>query len=248
VNERQQKERNRELINSIIGGDVDDIQYAISRGAELTAADRMGRSVLSIAASQGERGSVDVLIAHGADVNTRLGKHGFSPLHSGAITCNLEACRSLLDAGADVAAKDKEGQTALHLLAHYSPNFRKELVDFLVERGADIHAADSKGNTPLHHAARHSNGAVAQAFLAHGADMEARNTKGEAPRDVFAKFQPYPGTLEAKTVFEAYDRHIHLQQVAQQSRPDDLDASEARVGSLADVDEVRARRGRGRAM
>ncbi|GAB3513170.1 ankyrin repeat domain-containing protein [Pseudoxanthomonas daejeonensis] len=246
MNERQQKQCNKALTDALQGGDLEDVEWALEQGAKLTALDRLGRPVLAIAVVHGPPGSVDLLIARGADVNART-KDGGQLIHHAVMMGNLDNCRSLLAAGADARSVESDGYTPLHWVAH-APTNRKELVDLLVRQGADIHAQDERGNTPLHNAARHSNGEVAQALLAHGADMEALNQKGEAPRQVFAKFLPFPGTLDAKKVFEAYDRQIQLQQVAQQSRPDDLDASEARVGSLADVDEIQARRGRGRMM
>ena len=232
MSDRQQKERNRDLINAITGGSVDDIQHAIDRGAELSATDRLGRSVLAIATTQGEPGSVDLFIRLGADVNAHHGKHGYTPLHSAVGCGNLEACRSLLAAGANVGALEVDGLTPLHKVAH-APRNRHDLVDLLVANGADIHANDEHGNTPLHNAARHSNGEVAQALIAHGADMEARNHKGKAPRDVFAKFLPAQGTLDAASVFQAYDRQQALQQIA---KPRGLD--------LADPEELAERRGR----
>lgn len=236
MSERKQKDLNRALVSACAYGSVEAIQQAIDRGAELSATDRMGRSLLSMAATSGEPGSVDLLIRLGVDVNTHHGKHGYTPLHAAVMRGNLDACHSLLAAGADVNALNGEGKTPLHDVAH-APSHRQDLVDLLVSKGADIHAQDQKGNTPLHNAARHSNGEVAQALLAHGADMEALNQKGEAPRQVFAKFLPAQGTLDAASVFQAYDRQKGLQQIAERGRDD-----------LASPDEALGRRGRGRVM
>lgn len=227
MSERQQKQRNKALADALQGGDLEDVEWALEQGAEMTAMDRLGRPVLAIAVVHGPPGSVDLLIARGADVNA-WSKDGRQPIHSAVMKGNLAACRSLLAAGAYAQSEGSEGITPLHLVAH-APTNRKELVDLLVSNGADIHAQDQKDNTPLHYAARHSNGEVAQALLAHGADMEALNSKREAPRDVFAKFLPDPGTLSAKDVFQAYDRHQVLRKIAK-GRDDDL----------ADVDEVQA--------
>lgn len=239
MNERQQKQLNRELINAVIGGDLDDIQYALDAGGELTAVDRLKRPLLCIAATQGQPGSVDVLIRAGADVNGCEKEQRYSPLHSASICGNLEAANSLIAAGANVASVNHEQATPLHFVAHASRN-RRELVNLLIQEGANIQAPDKDGNTPLHAAARHSNGEMAQALLAHGADPDCRNLKGKKPSEVFAKFRPAAGTLDAKDVFQSYERSKQLTQVAHDSRS-------ART-ELASVDECQARRGRGRFM
>lgn len=239
MSERQQKQLNRELINAIKIGDIEDIQYALDAGGELTAVDRMKRPLLCIAATQGQPGSVDVLIRAGADVNGCEQEQQFSPLNSAAICGNLEAAKSLIAAGANVASVNHEQATPLHFVAHAARN-RLELVDLLVQKGANIQAPDKDGNTPLHAAARHSNGEMAQALLTHGADPECRNLKGKKPSEVFAKFLPSAGTLDAKDVFQSYERSKQLAQVALDSRPAGTE--------LASVDECQARRGRGRFM
>ena len=238
MSERQQKQRNKALADALQGGALEDVEWALDQGAELTAVDRLRRPVLAIAAVQGPDGSVDLLIERGADVNAKNGDGG-QPIHSAALKGNLNACRSLLSAGADARSVENDGYTPLHWVAH-APENRKAIVDLLVEAGADVHATDVKGNTPLHLAGRHSNGEVAQALLAHGADMEALNTKGEAPRDVFAKFIPMAGTLDAKDVFRAYDRQQALGQIAQGNTTTQND--------LASPEEALSRRGRGRFM
>ena len=239
MNERQQKQRNRELINAVIGGDLEDIQYALDAGGDLTAVDRMKRPLLCIAATQGQPGSVDVLIRAGADVNGCEQEQRYSPLHSATICGNLEAAKSLIAAGANVTSVNHEQATPLHFVAHAARN-RRELVDHLIQKGANIQAPDKDGNTPLHAAARHSNGEMAQALMAHGADPECRNLKGKKPSEVFAKFLPAAGTLDAMDVFQSYERSKQLAQVALDSRPAETE--------LASVDECQARRGRGRMM
>lgn len=240
MNEREQKRINKKLTDSLQGGDLDDVAWALDQGADIESVDRLGRPALSIAGVQGAAGSVELLIERGADVSAVNAKHGGQAIHVAVMNGNLDATRALLAAGADAGAVDSIlGYTPLHAVAH-APRNRKDLVDLLVLAGGDVHAVDEDGNTPLHNAARHSNGEVAQCLLAHGADPERLNNKNVAPRDVFAKFRPAQGTLDAKSVFDAYDRHQALTQLASQTRPQDTE--------LASPDEVQARRSRGRIM
>jgi hypothetical protein len=57
----------------------------------------------------------------------------------------------LIEAGADVNAKDDEGLTPLMIAAHYST---PEMVTLLIDAGADVNAKDDDGQTPLMYADR----------------------------------------------------------------------------------------------
>ena len=53
----------------------------------------------------------------------------------------------LLEKGADVNAKDNDGETPLHWA---SENGHEAIVSLLLEKGADVNAKDNDGETPLH--------------------------------------------------------------------------------------------------
>ena len=59
---------------------------------------------------------------------------------------NTEVLRLLLNAGADIHAKDNEGKTALY---HGIINLNFEAVEFLIQSGADVNAADNDGKTAI---------------------------------------------------------------------------------------------------
>jgi ankyrin repeat protein len=62
----------------------------------------------------------------------------------------LATAEVLLDAGADVNARDARGRSALHAAAAQGYN---DVVKYLVERGADLDAADNDGLKPVDAAA-----------------------------------------------------------------------------------------------
>ncbi len=94
---------------------------------------------------------------------------GLSPLHLAAQGGHLDAMRALLEADADIDARDADGRTPLHFAICFGPKAFLEplpqlseagddvgvyrlLMDvprFLLENGADLSARDALGNTPL---------------------------------------------------------------------------------------------------
>jgi ankyrin repeat protein len=89
---------------------------------------------------------------------------------------NMKAVKALLAQGADVNAKDDQGQTALHWVAPARDN--PEMVKVLVAKGADVNAKDNAGETALMIAASQSNPQIIAVLLADGADVDARNNSG----------------------------------------------------------------------
>jgi ankyrin repeat protein len=98
-------------------------------------------------------------------------------LRKAARNGNLQDVKMLLDEGADVAAADNDGGTALHWAAAYG---RLDVVTWLVEHGeADVHAKDDTGRTVLHRAALNGELYVAKWLVEHGkADINAKDKIG----------------------------------------------------------------------
>ncbi len=80
-------------------------------------------------------------------------------LFEAARTGNVDAARVALDAGANVNARDDEGQTPLHWAAECGHIATARL---LVEAAADIAAKDRWRETPLKKAAKHRHGEIVQ--------------------------------------------------------------------------------------
>ncbi|QNF32618.1 ankyrin repeat domain-containing protein [Adhaeribacter swui] len=94
-------------------------------------------------------GNMSALQQHiqaGTNLNEKDPFGGSSPLITATIFDKPEAAQLLLDAGADVNFKNKEGSTALHTAAFFC---RPELVKMLLAKGADKTIKNSYGATAL---------------------------------------------------------------------------------------------------
>ena len=75
--------------------------------------------------------------------------------------CEAQA-RALLDRGAAIDAKDREGKTALAKAAEAD---KLPLIKLLLERGANVNARAVDGSTPLFYAAEQDRGAAIALLL-----------------------------------------------------------------------------------
>ena len=97
--------------------------------------------------------------------------------HAADDGCEALAAR-LLDAGASVAARDREGGTAL---THAARSGQRGLVKLLVAHGAEINQRNVKGATPLAAAVEHDRLGAAQDLIGLGADVNLPGQGGVAP-------------------------------------------------------------------
>jgi ankyrin repeat protein len=82
----------------------------------------------------------------------------------------VECVRLLAQAGANVNARDNEGNTPLH------ETFLTDVEEELLKLGADVNARNKDGETPIFTTV--DNDAILL-FIEHGADLTIRNNKGQ---------------------------------------------------------------------
>jgi len=107
---------------------------------------------LIIAIKDGRSAAVKLLLAKGADP-TIADQDGSTPLHYLALSWKPEKMEKtidlLLEAGANIDARNKAGRTPLMMTA-YNNRDQEKASAMLLEKGANPNLTDNKGNTFLH--------------------------------------------------------------------------------------------------
>jgi ankyrin repeat protein len=126
---------------------------------------------LPLAASAGNVAALELLLAHGADLNRPWATDGSAPLYAILYWSTIaDGARWLLDHGADpdpVFADN--GETPLHVVA---AAWDAALAQDFVAHGADIARRRADGRTPYAVAELHGNREVAAWLAAHGSPTE----------------------------------------------------------------------------
>jgi hypothetical protein len=113
---------------------------------------------------------------------------GDTALHVAAAAYRHEIARKLINAGANVRARNRRGAEPLHYAADggpgspsWDPEAQAATVAALIAAGADPDAADNSGVTPLHRAVRTRCSGAVHALLEGGASAQRPNKSGSTP-------------------------------------------------------------------
>jgi ankyrin repeat protein len=109
----------------------------------------------------------------------------------------VECVRLLVQAGANVNARDNDGNTPLH------ETFLTDVEAELLKLGADVNARNKKGETPIFTTV--DNKAI-PLFIEHGADLTIRNNKGETVMEAAEKKGPLRREALRKAIQELNQR------------------------------------------
>jgi hypothetical protein len=103
---------------------------------------------------------------------------GCTPLHVAADVGCVEMAQILIEAGADVNAKDAMEETPLHFASRRGTT---EMCKILLAKGADLDATNSEDLTPLVTAAKAANESVCQSLLDQGATCQGLSDSAVPP-------------------------------------------------------------------
>lgn len=148
------------LLHAINRNHVPSIEMLAKKGADLEKPTKQGITPLSWAIGDGKFFAAKALIEAGADVNSRSGYEDVTPLmvastqlpaktRSGNLVQGpqpVDLARLMIDKGADVNRKSKDGVTALMIAAGHN---NAALVGLIAGAGADIDAKSAQGQTAL---------------------------------------------------------------------------------------------------
>lgn len=147
INARDNK-GNTALMLAAAFGKTETVSILIKAGADVNANNNDGFTALMFAVYGGySTDTVKILINAGADVNDN--KYGCTVLMLAAAFGKTEMVHSIISAGADVNARDNNGNTALIMAAILG---KTENADVLIKAGADVNARNNDGKTAYDYA------------------------------------------------------------------------------------------------
>lgn len=125
-------------------GDTDEVAALLSMDNRLTRThDADGWTPLHLAAHYGHPETVAILLHNNTPVNIRSANQmANTPLHAALAGRRADVVKILVDAGADVNARQHGGWVPLHSAA---ANGDRAMVDLLIARGADRNAVNDAG-------------------------------------------------------------------------------------------------------
>jgi len=133
-----------EIDNFVIAalcGDTESIKIALNRrlrGGEQPLIDINAMhgtllcTALHVACEYGKLDAVKLLLNHGANINTKCGVKGRSPLHYAASNIRITICEYLVSKGANKRARDHNKQRPCDLVEAVTPEGR-DLKEFLLD-------------------------------------------------------------------------------------------------------------------
>jgi ankyrin repeat protein len=158
---------NTPLSLAAAAGDVEIMRLLVAQGAAADSATNGGLTPLMSAIANCNLAAVQLLLSRGARVNSALtdaGKVKFgpialvgsTPLITAAPYCQTDLVKALLDAGADVKARDIRNMTPL-MLAVASETQDVAVVRLLLQAGSDVNVKSKAGETARDWAGKYGN-------------------------------------------------------------------------------------------
>ena len=174
VNARTKQQRTPLLVAASYPGDVEVLQFLLSKGADIHAKDRFGTHALARAVTYADVDVVRFLVEHGCDPN--------EPGYGGSRVLlyqrhHQESIEYLMSKGLKIPPD------AMVAAAHWEPT---DLLERWIEKGADVNAQSLPyKRTPLMTAAssEQSTPATLKLLLEKGANPNAEDAEGERPLD-----------------------------------------------------------------
>ena len=165
-------------------GNTEMMDYLLEfHGGRINECNKDGKTIwISSATPMYQNFIGEFLVSKGADING-VDKNGQAALHHMCQTEQIFVDETLnfKEMGAKIEVKDLKGRTALHYAALNGNNI---MVENLIWKKAEVNIKDNSKATPLHYAAATNKSSASWAIrllLLNGADIKARDERGETP-------------------------------------------------------------------
>lgn len=173
-----------DIFEAIKKQDIETLKTLIANGADVNAKNKEGRTPIQCVVEnydpEIDEEMIKLLVKHGADINA-LGEFDAPALVIPAAALgDTEACKALLDNGADIKSTTNKGMTALMAAAK---NSCTDTCELLIKYGADVNEKNKQnGATALMYAAHDGDTRIEtfELLLKHGADVNATDIFGNS--------------------------------------------------------------------
>ncbi|KAH0563806.1 putative ankyrin repeat protein RF_0381 [Cotesia glomerata] len=167
-------------------GDFKTVSSLINQGALINTScdydsELKSCTVLHLAARNGNKATLEILLKEGADVQAR-NEDGETPLHIAITKGNTEAVELLVQHGADVHSVSPKWETGFTPLHQAIANNKKEIVNILISGGADINS--DTWILPIHYAALNDCGEIIKILLDNGVYVDTLDRNGKTPLNI----------------------------------------------------------------
>ncbi len=167
---------------------VPGLALLLEAGADVTLADKNGNLPIHLACEFSAAPKIRLLLKHGADLESKSRKKGFTPLLYQIASHGLsEQTQRLIDLGADVEAVGKKGETAFSLWIsknnRFSPleHIERSVLASLLKKGASATGTSSSLTGLLHRLAKGEHDDLIPAAAAAGAPLSTTAKDGWSP-------------------------------------------------------------------
>jgi hypothetical protein len=140
---------------------VQEVSLFLAAGFSPDTRDKAGVPMINIAARNGSREVLKLLIQSGAEINLTADDRGSSALIDSAIGRYVDLVSDLIESGADVDIQSKDGQTALVMAVGADDEV---VTEALLKAGANPDLSDSLGVSARKYANLFHNGSMLALF------------------------------------------------------------------------------------
>ncbi|KAJ8306824.1 hypothetical protein KUTeg_014908, partial [Tegillarca granosa] len=106
----------KKLLDSVVKGNIEEVRELLKEtSVRIDALDDTGMTVLQQAAFRGKKDICELLLSHGADVNSNYHDNEYTALMFACLSGNPEVTRLMLEAGAKIDHTNSVGRTAAQM-------------------------------------------------------------------------------------------------------------------------------------